>query len=207
MPMAAFHHGTHYSRSGAVIWYLMRLEPWTSTHIYYQDGQFDNPDRLFSSVEAAYRGSTTKASHAMELLPQFFYMPEMLVNVNSLDLGTKQDGTLVGDVALPPWANGSPSEFVRIHREALESEHVSQNLHHWIDLIFGHKQRPPWVEGGGRAAVEACNVFFYATYSGAIDMEAPQQHPHLRSVNLRQIGQFGQCPDVLFSGPHAPRGS
>lgn len=47
----------------------------------------------------------------------------------------------VGDVFLPPWAKGSAREFIRKHREALESDFVSENLHHWIDLIFGYRQR------------------------------------------------------------------
>ena len=40
---------------------------------------------------------------------------------------------------------------------------MSQHLHHWIDLIFGYKQR-------GKNAERANNVFFHLTYFGAVDV-------------------------------------
>lgn len=50
-----------------------------------------------------------------ELVPEFFYLPEMFVNMNGLDLGVSSEGQDIGEVELPPWAK-SPEEFVRIMR-------------------------------------------------------------------------------------------
>jgi hypothetical protein len=105
--------------------------------------------------------------------------------------GRLQDGRGVGDVELPPWAKDSPDEFVRLHREALESDHVSEHLHEWIDLVFGYKQR-------GKAAEEAANVFYYLTYEGAVDLDEIDDP---RSVPLGD----GTC-FAGFSNPSVPVG-
>ncbi|KAJ9548207.1 hypothetical protein OSB04_020750 [Centaurea solstitialis] len=103
----------------------------------------------------------------------------------------------IGDVGLPPWAKGSAREFIRKHREALESDYVSENLHHWIDLIFGYKQR-------GKAAAEAVNVFYHYTYEGSVDIDAVPD-PGMKAAILAQINHFGQTPKQLFQRPHAKR--
>ena len=91
-----------------------------------------------------------------ELIPEFFYLPEFLCNINRLHLGVKQStGMRLHHVGLPPWCHGSPDLFVKIHRDALECDFVSSQLHNWIDLVFGCKQR-------GQAAVDAHNGFFFA---------------------------------------------
>src|SRR5687768_5655957 len=54
-----------------------------------------------------------------ELIPEFYYLPEMLVNANKYRLGALDDGTIVDDVILPNWAQ-SPEEFVRINRMVCE---------------------------------------------------------------------------------------
>ena len=92
-----------------------------------------------------------------ELIPEFFYLPDFLENRNHFDMGAKQSGEALNDVLLPPWAKDNATEFIRIHRAALESEYCSKHLHLWIDLIFGYKQQGP-------AAVEATNVFHHLFY-------------------------------------------
>ncbi|KAM9314187.1 lipopolysaccharide-responsive and beige-like anchor protein isoform 2-T2 [Pholidichthys leucotaenia] len=193
-----FHYGTHYSTSSFTLMWLIRMEPFTTFFLNFQGGKFDHADRTFSSVSRAWRNCQRDTSDVKELIPEFYYLPEMFVNANSYNLGVMEDSTLVSDVVLPPWAK-TPEEFVRINRLALESEFVSCQLHQWIDLIFGYKQQGP-------EATRALNVFYYLTYEGAVNLSSIND-PVLREAVESQIRSFGQTPCQLLIEPHPPRSS
>ncbi|KAJ6722799.1 BEIGE/BEACH-RELATED [Salix koriyanagi] len=191
-----FHYGSHYSSAGTVLYYLARVEPFTTLSIELQGGKFDHADRMFSDIAATWNGVTEDMSDVKELVPELFYLPEILTNENSIDFGTTQLGGKLDSVKLPPWAENS-TDFIHKHRMALESEHVSAHLHEWIDLVFGYKQR-------GKEAIAANNVFFYITYEGAVDIDKivdpVQQH-----ATQDQIAYFGQTPSQLLTVPHLKR--
>ncbi|XP_076665190.1 A kinase anchor protein rugose isoform X12 [Andrena cerasifolii] len=193
-----FHYGTHYSTAAFVFNWMIRVEPMTTMFLALQGGKFDYPNRLFSSIALSWKNCQRDTSDVKELIPEFFFLPEMLVNSNRYRLGRQEDGSAVGDVELPPWAS-SPEEFIRINRMALESEFVSCQLHQWIDLIFGYKQKGP-------EAVRATNVFYYLTYEGSVDLDTITD-PVMREAIENQIRNFGQTPSQLLMEPHPPRSS
>ncbi|PVU98379.1 hypothetical protein BB560_005681 [Smittium megazygosporum] len=192
-----FLYGTHYSSPATVAHFLIRNEPYTSVHILLQNGKIDQPDRQFSSIEESWKSCLISSWDVKELVPEFFYQPEFLVNHSDIDFGRKQNGQKVDDVLLPPWANGSPARFVELNRRALESEYVSENIQNWIDLIFGYKQV-------GEESVKSHNVFYYLSYRSEHSLN------HLRNINdrhssLTHIKYFGQTPCQLFNRPHPKR--
>lgn len=194
-----FHYGTHYSSAMIVCSYLIRLQPFVQSYLLLQGGQFDHADRLFYSIEKAWASaSRDNMTDVRELIPEFFFLPEFLVNSNNYNFGMKQ-GTdePINNVALPPWAKGDPKVFIAKHREALESPYVSQHLHQWIDLVFGFKQR-------GEAAIEATNVFHHLSYAGAIDLDNIQDQVE-RLATIGIIHNFGQTPHQVFTRSHAQK--
>jgi factor associated with neutral sphingomyelinase activation len=97
---------------------------------------------------------------------------DFLMNNLKLDLGVRSNGKRVEEAKLPNWAYllntklnlaSSPSDFLRKHQEALESEYVS---------------------------IEDYNVFHPLTYEGFIDFEKIQD-PIERVAYEVQISEFG----------------
>lgn len=77
-----FHYGTHYSNSAGVLHYLIRVEPFTSLHIELQSGRFDVADRQFHSIPQTFKLLMDNPNDVKELIPEFFYFPEFLRNLN-----------------------------------------------------------------------------------------------------------------------------
>ncbi|XP_034518369.1 lysosomal-trafficking regulator isoform X4 [Ailuropoda melanoleuca] len=196
-PVQPYHYGSHYSNSGTVLHFLVRMPPFTKMFLAYQDQSFDIPDRTFHSTNTTWRLSSFESmTDVKELIPEFFYLPEFLVNREGFDFGVRQNGERVNHVNLPPWARNDPRLFILIHRQALESDYVSQNICQWIDLVFGYKQK-------GKASVQAINVFHPATYFG-MDVSAVEDPVQRRALET-MIKTYGQTPRQLFQSAHASR--
>lgn len=183
----AFHYGTHYSTAAFTLNWLCRMRGSNnSAYLALQDGKYEEDTRLFLSIGDSWVSSLTGGNqNVKELIPEFFYLPEMFHS----NLG-------LPEVEYPAWAK-TAEQFVRMHRLALESELVSCQLHQWIDLIFGYKQRGP-------EAINAVNTFYYLTYQGNVNLNMIQD-PSLREAIETQIKHFGQTPSQLTSEPHPPR--
>lgn len=66
---------------------------------------------MFHSIPESWRNCLTDPVDLKELTPEWFYLPEFLVNCNDCDFGVRQNGVHVGDVVLPAWA-ASPEDFI-----------------------------------------------------------------------------------------------
>ncbi|KAI3810644.1 hypothetical protein L1987_20266 [Smallanthus sonchifolius] len=101
----------------------MRVEPFTTLSFRLQGGNFDHADRTFSDIGATWNGVLEDMNDVKELVPEMFYLSEILTNENSVDFGTTQLGDKLDSVRLPPWAE-NPVDFMHKHQMALESEYL-----------------------------------------------------------------------------------
>ena len=178
-------YGSNYSNPMYVCNFLMRLFPFTHISIELQGNKFDNPDRMFLSVKNSFYNSITQKTDVRELIPEFFYLPEMFLNINTLNLGVLEDGTIVNDVLTP--CDNNPYDFISTMKTVLESDKISKTIQNWIDLIFGYKAR-------GKEAESARNLFTQASYQESVNITQEQNKESI----LRQV-EFGLIPTQILN--------
>ena len=183
--MKPYFFGSNYSNPVYVCHFLMRIFPFTQIAIELQGSKFDQADRLFLSVEKAFMSSLTQKTDVRELIPEFFYLPEIFLNINDLNMGTLENGEKVKDIIVP--CKNDPYIFVQTMKSILESEEVSNIIQNWIDLIFGSKSK-------GKEAETAQNLFTEESYQENLDITKVVD----KEATLRKV-EFGLIPTQVMS--------
>ena len=166
----AFYFKTHYSNNIYTCNYLIRFFPFSFLAIEFQGNGFDNPNRLFFSIEETFYNVTCQKSDLRELVPEFYYFPEMFLNINKINFHEKADGNLVNDVVMPKNLDffdnnendkinndndndnnnkivdkDEDSNYYRCFKfvEKMRNllESKSGEINFWINLIFGNKAK------------------------------------------------------------------
>ena len=83
--------GTHYSNSMYVSHFLARLFPYSFNMIEIQGDGFDCAERLFFNLKSTFYSSTHEKCDLRELIPEFFTLPEIFMNLNNLNFGETED--------------------------------------------------------------------------------------------------------------------
>ena len=203
--------GTHFSNSAYTSHFLTRIFPFTKTAIKIQGEDFDAPDRLFINLEKTFNSVISEKSDLRELIPEFFFFPEMFQNINHLNLGKLQDliknnnqwnttvnlfkkffkgDVSVNNVFLPFWCKNNPYLFIIIYREILE-EITDINL--WIDLIFGFKSN-------GIEAQNNCNLYSRYCYENCLSyyLKKNKNLNKEEKESLMKLCELGVNPIKIF---------
>lgn len=192
-----FIFGSHYSNAGVVLHYLVRLEPFSSQAKDLQNGDFDVGDRLFYSLDMAWKSTQSGGGDCKELVPELFYQPWCLYSYSEQSYGKTQVGQEIIHLQVPNCAV-SNWDFIKKHRILLESPCITSNLHAWIDLIFGCKQQ-------GEKALQYCNIFCGDTYEQSFNAEKNNLKPSSLQSMIEKVYHFGQTPSLLFVNLHVKK--
>ena len=126
-------YSSHYSNPT----YVSHFFSFVSLEI--QGEKFDDPNRIFHSMSKTFESCMTLKDDVRELIPEFYYFPEMFKNLNNLNLtqdllDANGEKIVINNVELPPWSGKKEADFIVKMRYILENNKTKINK--WIDIIF-----------------------------------------------------------------------
>ena len=128
---------------------MIRLFPYSFCCIELQGDGFDNPNRLFFSLEATFNNIAKQKSDIRELIPEFYYLPEMFLNINCINFFARANKEKVDNVIMiknlqnDKLKSNENNNFIFVDYMKHKLEHLNDNLKNWVKLIFGEYQRYP----------------------------------------------------------------
>ena len=199
----AYHSGVFYSTYAFISYFLIRQHPFTEIHLEIQGGEFDTGDRLFIGKKEL---SNLEEKH-QELIPSLFILPEIYINTNNLLLGKFSKNIngehfekKVDDFILPKWSMNDPRKLILYFKQFLENKHISQNLHSWIDLIFGYKM-------SGIDAIKSYNTYRKACYEYSKEKIEEEYSEGILDSTLMEKIEMGYMGKQLFKKQHKKKES
>ena len=199
--------GSHFSNGAYISHYLVRIFPFTNISIEIQGNAFDSPDRLFINFYKSFLNCSSDKSDVREIIPQFFYLPEIFININNFDFGQIQKldlnnfdiqstyyiqnklnlGNEVNDCLIPYFADNDPYKFVISYRLILENKET--NIEDWINLIFGEFS-------SGKKAQDIGNLFMCNSYYGFVENKLKKENKN-KEIYYR-LNELGNNPHKIF---------
>ena len=147
----AYYFNTNYSNNVYTCDFLLRIFPYSFIAIEIQGDGFDDPNRLFHAIENTFYSISTLNTDLRELIPEFYFFPEMFININKLNFKKKSNGDKIDNVNMPEDKNivGENNltnntnyncfKFIEYMRNNLENKNTE--IYSWLNLIFGNKQK------------------------------------------------------------------
>ena len=137
------HFPNLYSNYMYSIHYLFRTYPYINCQIKLQGNKFDSPARQFYSIFETYNLFKENPQLNMELIPEFYFIPEFFLNINYCNYGAlKVEGeeNLINNLEIGPCFH-QLLEIINYHQTNINSESIYPKINKWIDYVFGESQQ------------------------------------------------------------------
>ena len=186
---------THYSNIVYTSNFMIRLFPYSFCAIEMQGNGFDNPNRLFHYIQDTLYNICVQKSDLRELIPEFFYLPEMFMNINNINYQKRSNGELVDDIIIPSNISERNNEsqlknktnydkmFIFVDDLKTQLEYLEQGMSSWINLIFGTRQR-----------IDINEKKQYFRYESYIDLNGVDYSKYVKDDLIMNSCDFGIMP-------------
>ncbi len=183
----------HYSNPVFICNYLLRVIPYSFLSIEFQGNNFDEPGRLFFSVEYILNNTMTNKSDLREMIPEFYYMIELFYNKNNFSFGKLSNKRTIDNVLIKEDDNFESElkrkenfgRFLYSMRKYLEEE---KEINKWIDLIFGINQKYYSLNENTK----------YKYYEQDSEINYKNEHSILNDTLIMEKVTFGLLPYQIF---------